>query len=140
MDLLARREHSRAELVRKLGRRFADRGALEEALDRLSDEGLQCDGRFAASFTRERMLRGQGPRRIAAELRQRGVQARQADQALQEVITESGETWETVAEGVLAKRYGSADLTSLDAQERVRRLRFLYQRGFETDVFGPVLD
>jgi regulatory protein len=140
MDLLARREYSRVELVRKLSRRFADRGAVDDALDRLEEEGLQSDGRFALSFSRERMLRGQGPRRIVSELRQRGIGSSQAEGALDQLVAESGATWEALAEGVLKKRYGSSDLVGLDPQERVRRLRFLHARGFDTEAFGPILD
>ncbi len=140
MDLLARREHSRRELLQKLSRRFPDRDAVAEAVDRLAQEGLQSDERFALSFTRERVLRGQGPGRILQELRQRGVASAFADEALRTVVQDEGETWHSLAEAALTKRYGSAALTGLDPEERVRRLRFLHRRGFDTEAFGPVLD
>ena len=140
MDLLARREHSRSELARKLSRHFNDRAELHAALDRLTEEGLQSDDRFAASFVRERMLRGQGPRRIASELIQRGVSAALVGHALQAVPAEACETWESLADQALFKRFGSQDLVGIDAEERVRRLRFLHQRGFHTEAYGPVYD
>lgn len=139
MDLLARREHSRLELTRKLSRRFPDRAGVQEALDRLEEEGLQSDTRFTYSFARERMLRGQGPRRIVAELRQRGIAETRAWDSLEQLIQEFETTWECLAENALTKRYGSCDLARLDPEERVRRLRFLHGRGFETEAFGPIL-
>ena len=40
MDLLARREHGRAELFRKLRQRGASAELIDPALDRLAEEGL----------------------------------------------------------------------------------------------------
>jgi len=45
--LLARREHSRRELARKLAERDFPEAEREAALDRLEREGLQSDERFA---------------------------------------------------------------------------------------------
>ena len=54
MNLLARREHSYVELERKLKQRgFAD-SVIEQALQRLQEQGLQSDQRFVESFIRAR--------------------------------------------------------------------------------------
>jgi len=134
MDLLARREHSRVELLHKLARRFGDSGTSDEfeaAVAALASEGLQSDERFAMSFTRERLHRGHGPRRIRAELQQRGVEDALIDAALVEVPTEEGTSWAAQARIVLAKRFGKSPVQ--DFPERARRLRFLDQRGFSTE-------
>ena len=133
MDLLARREHSRLELLHKLARRFGDREPgeeLEVAIDTLATEGLQSDERFALSLTRERLHRGHGPRRIRVDLQQRGVDDALIDTALAEVPAEEGTTWAGQARLVLAKRFG--DEPARDFPERARRLRFLDRRGFST--------
>lgn len=133
MDLLARREHSRLELLHKLARRFGDReprSELEVAIDTLAAEGLQSDERFALSFARERLHRGHGPRRIRVELQQRGVDDTLIDTALAEVPAEEGTTWAGQARLVLAKRFGDGPARGFP--ERARRLRFLDQRGFGT--------
>ena len=52
MNLLARREHSRYELRNKLKRRYPDEVVIDEQLDRLVDERLLCDARFAEARTR----------------------------------------------------------------------------------------
>jgi regulatory protein len=140
MDLLARREHSRRELMQKLARRFGDReptDELEAAINTLATEGLQSDERFALSFTRERLQRGNGPRRIRAELQQRGVDEALIDMALAEVPVEEGTSWDAQARLVLEKRFG--DAPARDFPERARRLRFLDQRGFSSQHMPPDL-
>ena len=46
MDLLARREHGRVELTRKLRQRGADPEMIDAALDRLTEEGLLSESRY----------------------------------------------------------------------------------------------
>ena len=67
---LARREHSRAELSRKLKTLHADLSVLERAnlLDRLLELNYQSDQRFAEMLIRSRLARGQGSLRIQQEL------------------------------------------------------------------------
>jgi regulatory protein len=83
LDLLARRSHSRAELGRKLAERGYDENELQQTLDRLTAARL-LDDRAYAQRQAERMLRGKGfaPRRIAQELRMRGVDSGEIDAAL----------------------------------------------------------
>jgi regulatory protein len=131
MRLLAQREHSRQELLRKLQPRF-ERSELEEALLRLSDECLQSDSRFARVYARERALKGMGPQRIQSELLQRGISGSDADGALRALLAEEGIDWLTQARRVLRKKYGSPQLPA-DFPERARRLRFLQYRGFAAD-------
>lgn len=133
MNLLARREHAFLELRRKLLRRF-DADELDLALDRLREEGLQCDDRFARSFTRERMVRGYGPQRIEAELRQRGVARELGAEAIREVPEEEGETWHSLAETVLRRKFGDEPADTFE--ERARRARFLAYRGFRESDFS----
>lgn len=137
MDLLARREHSLRELEQKLRRRF-DAKELDAALVSLTREGLQSDERFAFSFTRERMLRGHGPRRIEAELQQRGIAGVLIDRALAAVPEEEGQSWRTVAAAAEARKFG--DQPPADYTEKARRMQFLYRRGFAVDDMDPVAD
>lgn len=124
MDLLARREHARRELAEKLSRRFADAEAVALALDRLAQEGLQSDGRFAEAFVRSRAQRLYGPLRIRQELQQRGVAAELIAAALEE----SGIDWLELLGRLQQGRFGDAPAD--DAKEHARWLRFLQYRGF----------
>lgn len=87
MDLLARREHGRAELTRKLRQRGAPAELIEAALERLADEGLLSESRYIESFIRGRASSGYGPLRIREELTQRGLPRGEVEQALQACVT-----------------------------------------------------
>lgn len=126
MDLLARREHSRHELLSKLSKRFAPE-LLATELERLQDEGLQSDARFTESFIRGRALRGYGPQRIALELRQRGIAAELAETTMAEAEVD----WLAQLRTLVDRRFGAGP--AADARERARRWRFLQQRGFGSD-------
>jgi len=127
MDLLARREHSRLELRRKLGAREFPDDLIEQALDALQDDGLLSDQRFAESFAGSRLRRGQGPQRIVAELRQRGV----GDALATDAVAELGADWFAEARAVRARRFGQA--APADYKERARQARFLQYRGFSAE-------
>jgi SOS response regulatory protein OraA/RecX len=73
--LLARREHARTELGRKLSQRGFSESLVGEVLDALEAENLLSDRRFTESFVEQRMARGQGPLKIRHELRERGISA-----------------------------------------------------------------
>lgn len=124
LDLLARREHSYAEMLRKLRQRGASVAMAEVELDRLQDEGLLSDERFCEAYVHARSQRGYGPVRLREELRQRGVA-----EALIERHLHSGERdWTALAQTAFAKRFpeGPAD----DLKERARQQRFMQYRGF----------
>ena len=127
MNLLARREHSRLELKRKLARRF-DPADVDDAIARLAEENLQSDARFAMSYTRERMLRGYGPLRIEHDLRQRGVHSQHIEAALNTVPREEGLCWLDVASAVQTRRFGAGPPAT--REEKAKRVRYLHYRGF----------
>ena len=133
MDCLARREHSRLELVRKLEKKFGDHAALiEQELSRLASEGLQSDARLAEAFIGSRSGRGQGPVKIRMELRARGI----GDEMISLAFEQCGVDWFRLAEKVARKKFG--DIESGELQERARVSRFLQQRGFSHDHISGV--
>ena len=133
MAALARREHSRRELERKLGARGLDGTVIEAALNDLAGRGLQDDGRFAASYARSRAARGFGPRRIAAELRERGIDGAAVAVALDAVEAD----FRTLACEVRERKF-SRPPQSLP--ERAKQTRFLEYRGFEADHIRHALE
>ncbi|MBT2786690.1 MULTISPECIES: regulatory protein RecX [unclassified Halomonas] len=128
IGLLARREYSRTELAQRLKKKAFDDDAIDECLDALVEQGLQSDARFAASFVRSRILRGQGVIRIKGELRQRGVDQETLKSAFEEVEEGEQVDWFELARETLARRFDNPGETP---KERARRERFLANRGFD---------
>lgn len=128
IGLLARREYSRAELAQRLQKKSFDNAAIEECLDTLIEQDLQSDTRFAASFVRSRIMRGQGVIRIKGELRQRGVDQETLNTAFAAVEESEQVDWFELARETLARRFTSP---GENPKERARRERFLASRGFD---------
>ncbi|TFH88405.1 regulatory protein RecX [Billgrantia azerbaijanica] len=128
--LLARREYARAELAARLAAKGHDPAAVAASLDALAEEGLQSDARFAESFVRARLSRGQGPLKIRLELERRGID-RECLGATLAAFVESGELdGFAQARAALAKRFAGPGDTP---RERARRERFLAGRGFDAE-------
>lgn len=123
LKLLARREHSRLELWRKLEKAAESADLLAQVLDELASEDWQSDERFAESFSRQRIEAGYGPLRIRSELEQRGVSG--DSQALS---TLADDDWVSMALEQRQRRFG-ADAPR-DWKDKGRQGRFLAQRGY----------
>jgi len=143
---LARREHGRAELERKLLRRLeqqADGASADDpgpdgarpahvaaVLDLLQARGYLCDTRMAQSLARTRAPR-YGRRRIALELERRGVGA----ESIAAVLPSQSEEAAT-ALALWQRKFGALPAS---AAERARQGRFLAARGFGSDVIARIL-
>ncbi len=127
MDLLARREHARVELERKLAAAGFDTDIVADVLQRLADEGLQSDRRFVEAFVQSRINQGKGPLRIHADLGQRGI----ATGLIDEVLEETGEDWYALARETRVKKFGRS--LPAEFRDKARQMRFLQYRGFEPD-------
>ncbi|MGY4523730.1 recombination regulator RecX [Pseudomonas sp. TE21394] len=133
MDLLARREHGRVELTRKLRQRGALDELIEPELDRLAEEGLLSEARYLESFIRYRSGSGYGPARIREELSQRGLARADIEQALRD----SGVEWSERMREVWQRKF--AGQRPHDPRSRAQQTRFLAYRGFPMDMIGRLL-
>jgi regulatory protein len=133
MDLLARREHSRAELRTKLRRRGADGSAIDPVLEALDADGLQSDARYAEAMAQSCLRRGKGPLRIRAELRTRGVD----DALIEAALRALHDDWVALAQNARRKRFG--DALPDTREDRARQARFLEQRGFAAEHIRAAL-
>ncbi|MCC5885096.1 MAG: regulatory protein RecX [Gammaproteobacteria bacterium] len=106
---------------------------IEDTLDSLAEAGLQSDARYAEVLIRSRVNRGQGPLRIRADLRQRGLDAA----AVEPLLEDYAEQWPDLAQQVVERRFGSD--SAADRGEWARRARFLAGRGFPEGLVGRVL-
>lgn len=120
---LVRREHSRAELARKLAPHAESPEAILQVLDLLLSKKQQSDARYAEERVRV-LSRKYGAARIRHELRAKGI----GDEIVGRV-SRDGELER--ARAILERKYRAAASTP---EERARRARFLQGRGFATDV------
>ena len=130
LNLLARREHSRAELARKLAPHVEDED-LDVLLDDLEREKLLSNARYAEMLAHARSGR-HGSLRLKADLRDKGVPA----EVMESTLAEAREQDLDAARAVWLKKFGEAPR---DAAERVKQMRFLAGRGFPLDVVRRVV-
>lgn len=127
LRLLARREHSRRELLDKLALRGFDRDEVEPVIDQIAGQNWQNDARYAEVYVRQRIQNGYGPMRIRYELQQRGINDADLDAQAEE---QGG--WQNVLLDVYSRKYD--DEKSLSQNEWLKRSRFLQQRGFSGEM------
>jgi regulatory protein len=123
LRLLARREHSRDELARKLSPHAESPVALETLLDFLVTKKFLSNERFA-EVRAHWLARKYGAVKIRQDLKAKGV-----ENELVERISAEGELER--AQAILARKYRVPAATR---EERARRARFLQGRGFSGDV------
>jgi regulatory protein len=128
LRLLARREHSRAELGRKLSPRAESPEALQSLLDSLEQKKQLSNERFAAERARV-LSRKFGAARIRQDLKARGVDRETLDR-----ISSEGELER--ASGILNRKYREPAATR---EERAKRMRFLQGRGFSSEIIRQLL-
>jgi regulatory protein len=125
---LVRREHSRAELARKLAPHAESAASLEQVLDFLAEKKSQSDLRYAEERARV-LSRKYGPARIRHELRAKGIA-----QEIVESVRADGEL--ECAREILNRRYRAPAATR---EERAKRARFLQGRGFSSEVIARLV-
>jgi len=135
MDYLSRREHSRAELERKLKSKGFDFDEIEQALNKLISENLQSDSRFAQSYFHYRIAKGFGPLKIRHELQQKGVDS----ELIKNAEVEEKCDWFALLIRVAERKFG--ELPAKDLKQKQKCSRFLQQRGFaQNDIMRLLLN
>ncbi|WP_416305849.1 regulatory protein RecX [Neptunicella sp. SCSIO 80796] len=126
--LLSRREHSIKELYFKLQLRGFTASQVAPQLNRLTELDLQSDRRFAESFVRQRIAKGQGEQRIRNELRERDV----SDEYIRLALLEADTDWFELAKSVHDRKFGQAD-NILKQKQKQQHQRYLQYRGFTAE-------
>jgi len=126
---LVRREHSRAELARKLAPHAESPQAVEAVLDLLLSRKQLSDERFAQERARS-LSRKYGAAHIRHDLKSRGV----SDEISEKVSTGLNELER--AKAILQRKYREPVTTR---EEHAKRARFLQGRGFSYEIIRSVL-
>lgn len=133
LKLLARREHTRAELARKLAADAEDPAEIEGVLDDLEKRGWLSEGRVVEQMIHARRSR-YGARRIEHDLRAKGVSEDAVASALSGIksseLEAAREVWRRKFSGRVART----------PADRARQARFLQGRGFDMDVIMKVIN
>jgi regulatory protein len=96
---------------------------VDGVLERLGAEKLLNDGRFLEEFIGSRARRGQGPAKIKAQLRGRGLHSTLIEEYLARYPD-----WVEQARRLKQKKFGAKAPTQY--AEKARQARFLQSRGF----------
>lgn len=131
LTLLARRDYSEFELTQKLSARGASAEQITAVLSHVQAKGWQSDTRFVENYTQYRTNKGIGPRKLAYELRNRGIEPTLIEDVVDETV------WLEKAKLVRIKRFGAA--LPANPAERAKQVRFLLQRGFTMQTIQTVL-
>ena len=131
MKMLARREHSRAELCAKLLPHVQEGDDIEAVLDELARRNWLSDERAATQLIHARRGRF-GTQRIAHELRQKGISEELIVAALPAL--KDGEL--QAAREVWQRKFGTPPQ---DEKDKARQVRFMQSRGFSMDAIFRLL-
>jgi regulatory protein len=132
LKLLARREHSRQELGRKLSAHTEDPAEVERTLDECEARGWLSEKRVVEQLVHNRRSRF-GIRRIERDLEAKGLSGEATAAALAQLkdgqLDAAREIWRRKFRGRVPG----------NPAERARQARFLQGRGFELDVIFKVI-
>jgi regulatory protein len=131
LGYLARREHSRLELARKLAQAGFDEAEVRTLLDDFEQKNWLSDRRFAESWVADHRAKA-GSVKLAFDLRQRGV----SDAIIEAVLGENRDSEVERARDVWRKKFAGPPI---DAADKARQMRFLQSRGFTSEVIRRVM-
>ena len=131
LGYLARREHSRFELERKLAPHAQTSEELSSLLDKFEQRGFLSAARMVEKVIHMRKSKF-GSQRIVHELREKGI----AENLIAAALPNIRETEQENAREVWRKKFGAMPA---NAKELGRQMRFLMGRGFTAEVIHQVL-
>ena len=123
--LLGRREYSIFELDRRIRQKWPEASGISELVEALAGENLISDERYAEAFVRFRLQRFQGPLKITAALRTKGV----SDVLVSREINAHSEEWTDLAAQWLERQNPGF----IDFEQKKKYYRRLVKRGFTHD-------
>ncbi len=136
IKLLGNREHSAAELRKKLGDSGYSSETIEDTLEKLATSGYQSDERFANLYAESLLRKNYGPLLISAKLSARGIESSQSREAIQAAIRDRGVDWSSVASDALLSKFSAQQFSTpssdIDQIFMGKCARFLNRRGFSS--------
>lgn len=131
LRLLARREHSHAELKSKLFP-YGTEEEIDRLLYQLQEKNWLSDERFAEAWIKQRGTK-YGRQRLVHELQQKGLN----DELIEQSLSLHLEDEFTQAYRIWKKKY--AHLPE-NLAEKTKQIRFLQYRGYSWDIIRQILN
>jgi regulatory protein len=122
LDYLARREHTRLTLCKKLMQKGFLPQSVEAVLDVLIQQGFLNESRFCETFIQKRIRQGYGPLRITTECKQYGL----SNDIIFSRLPQDEEVWLTAIQKILHKKFQP----NHQPKEQLRQMHYLQYRGF----------
>jgi regulatory protein len=120
--LLGMREYSIFELARRIRQKWPEAEGISDLVEALSEENLVSDERYVEAFLRSRIQRHQGPLKIKAALRTKGV----SDFLIDAGLGAYSDDWTNLAREWLERQHSGP----FDFDEKKKYYRRLVSRGF----------
>jgi regulatory protein len=139
LRILERRRRTRADVAQRLKEKGFEAADIEAVCVRLTEVGLLNDLEFARLYLQGRQGKPRGTRLLSQELRQKGVPAEVAEEALSQLAeaSEGGEAELDRARSLA--RQSARKLAGLEPREARQKLfALLSRRGFGLDVIETV--
>jgi len=119
---LSRRDHSQAELIKKLQRKTDNQDWIDAVINECLDYNYLNDQRFTESFLRGSRNKGYGETRIKQDLKQKGI----SERLIKQTIDENEFNYIDAAQQLLANKYNEAIVTQYLKQ---KAMGFLQAKG-----------
>ena len=124
---LARREYGVWELRQKLVQKGHQAEKVDAVLERLQNDGMLSDARYAEARSNSLKNRGYGPQRVRMELHEKRV----PDSIVESVLDQPEERWIELAKTARRKKFGEGKPDNF--KDKAKQMRFLQYRGFSPE-------
>jgi regulatory protein len=132
LNYLARRDHSKFELLQKCKNKKYPIDDIHTALNALTHSGFINEQRFTQNYIDSRRRKGMGPKRIFIELEARGI----ATDMIAEELKITDNVWLDDVQRVWRKQFKNQ--LPEDSRSRLKQMRFLQYRGFTREQIEHV--
>lgn len=138
LSMLSRRDHSEAEVRRRLSAKGFSHDIGDQVIARLRESGYLNDRRFARAFAESAIRNGRGYGfRLRHDLSRRGIDEEIIADAMDEVGAEYDEI--VVLAGLLARKFAGFDPRQADDRLKRRVVGYFQRRGFSLAAIVRVM-
>ena len=136
--IIARRNHTRYEIARKLRQRNFTAAVIEAVIAECERRHYLDDDEAARCYFRELVRKGFGTERIRFEMKKKGLFGERVDGLI--AIYDGSPDETAAAERLLVRRMARFEREADPARRKQKIFRFMYSRGFSADIIQSLID